>query len=163
MCICWVTCLNLLLSPAFVVTYHSLAQTICGCHENLKYFSVSFPVSHLFSLCHSFLFCPLSISNSVSLLILLYPRLTYFFRCSFFSFFSPLTDFLLLVLQMHQLQCWVVPPLLCPSRYLTSTRTTSFLPGSHPVLMEPHLWRVIMWKGDDWPESPPTSPNFLAV
>lgn len=75
-----------------------------------------------------------------------------FLTKGFLPLFSSSNVFLF-TLQMHQLQCREAPLLHWTSRYLTSTRTTSFSPGSHPALMELHMCWVIMWKSEDWPES----------
>lgn len=66
-----------------------------------------------------------------------------------FHLYSPLNDFLSPP-QTRQLQCWEVPPPRSLFRCLTSTRITSSSPGSHPVLTELHLWRVIVLKGEGY-------------
>lgn len=63
--------------------------------------------------------------------------------------FMALAFVLLFLLQMRQQQWWEPLPLLWLSRFLMSTRITSFWRGSHPVLTEPHLWMATMWKSEN--------------
>lgn len=57
--------------------------------------------------------------------------------------------FHLFLLQMRLRPCWEPRPLLWPSRYLMSTRITSFWRGSRLVLTDTHLSMATMWKSEN--------------